>query len=113
MHSGNESVTGGAYILPLAWNQNQEFRLELRHESSQSMSPSNEDFWRQFDELDRRRRRSYRRHEEAFRRLDPSTAEPVDSTSRDTWREYCETVKELERSVAELESLTWRLGKSS
>lgn len=74
------------------------------------MGTSDDDFWRRFDELDRRRRSDLRKREAALKRLNPATAHSGDSAAREAWREYCESVERLEQSVTELERLIWRLG---
>jgi len=73
------------------------------------MTASDEDFWLQFDELDRKRRRHHKRREEALRQLSPATASPADSAVRSAWEEYCESVSNLEASIEELEKLIWRM----
>jgi hypothetical protein len=79
-------------------------------DSDRSMGTSDDDFWRRFDELDRRRRSDLQKREEALKRLDPATAHSGDSAARAAWLEYCESVERLEQSVAELERLIWSLG---
>jgi hypothetical protein len=73
------------------------------------MATSDEEFWRRFDELDKRRVRHSRRREDALRRLSPSTSRVDDPDAKAAWREYCESVDRLEQSVAELERMVWQI----
>ncbi len=71
------------------------------------MTKSDEDFWRRFDELDYRRIGQLRRRESALRQLSPTSASSRDPAAIEAWREYCESVDQLEQSIAELERLIW------
>lgn len=73
------------------------------------MSKQDDDFWRRFEELDRRRVQQLSAREKAFRQLEPDSADDLDPTAVEAWREYRETVGRLERSVAELERLVWEM----
>jgi hypothetical protein len=73
------------------------------------MASSDEEFWRRFDELDRRRIRHSRRREEALRRLNPSTSSCDDLDAKAAWHQYCDSVDRLEQSVTELERLVWQI----
>jgi hypothetical protein len=72
------------------------------------MAIVDEYFWRQFDDIDHRRRLHQRRREEALRRMSPASASPGDPDARAAWRSYCESVERLEQCVIELEQLIWR-----
>lgn len=73
------------------------------------MTQTDEDFWRRFDELDRRRVSQLRRRELALRQLSPASANSRDAVAIDAWREYCESIGRLEQSIAELERLIWEM----
>ena len=68
-----------------------------------------ESIWDLFDEIDARRRAHRRRHDEAFRALDPRTATATDPASVDAWQRYCDATASLEATLVELERLLWRL----
>ena len=70
------------------------------------MANSDDQFWRLFDEVDRQRRQLSRQREEAFRRLGGKDA---DAEARALWQQYCDSIEQLDQSVAELERLIWRL----
>jgi hypothetical protein len=73
------------------------------------MATSDEEFWRQFDELDRRRVGLSRRRGAAMRRLSPSSARSDDPEATATWRQHCDSVDRLEQSLTELERLMWQV----
>jgi hypothetical protein len=73
------------------------------------MTTSDQDFWRQFDELERRRATQHKRREVALRLLSPATASSEDADARSAWEQYCESVHRLEASIEELERLIWRM----
>ncbi len=73
------------------------------------MANTDDEIWRQFDEIDRRRARDSRRRQDAFRRLARLDAERGDEDARNAWKEYCDSVDRLEKSLIELEALLWRM----
>lgn len=73
------------------------------------MANTDDEIWRQFDEIDRRRARDSRRRQDAFRRLGRLSAERWDEDARNAWKEYCDSADRLEKSLDELEALLWRM----
>jgi type II secretory pathway component PulL len=73
------------------------------------MAKSDDPFWRRFDEVERQRRQLSQRREDAFRRLSPEKGKAGDAEAQALWQQYCESIEQLEHSVAELERLLWRL----
>jgi hypothetical protein len=65
------------------------------------------DFWRQFDELESIRIMSASRRAAAFRQLGERTTPDGDLEA--AWREYCDSVDEIDRSIAEIERLFWTM----
>lgn len=72
------------------------------------MATADDEFWRQFDDLDHRRRLHQRRREDALRLLSPGSSSVQDPESRAAWNSYCQSVARLEECVIELEHLIWR-----
>ena len=69
--------------------------------------------WELLAELERRHRAVMARHDEAFRQLPAAHAALRSAASLEAWRCYCEAVRELDETTAQLERLIWQVSEGN
>ena len=67
--------------------------------------------WDLLAELEHRHRSVMARHDEAFRHLPIAHATLRTAASMEAWRRYCEAVRELDETTAQLERVIWRVSE--
>jgi hypothetical protein len=69
--------------------------------------------WELLAELEHRHRAVMARHDEAFRHLPAAHDALRSAASMEAWRRYCEAVRELDETTAQLERIIWQVSQGS